>query len=112
MSTDHAHKPGLDQVAVAALVDLLGDEPDALAELVDALLEEAPLRLAEIESGLELRDAAIVGRAAHTLKSNAATFGAVALEGVCRDLETLVRSGELAGALALRRQARADWAAG
>ena len=27
------------------------------------------------------------------------------------DLETLVRSGELAGALALLRQARADWAA-
>ncbi len=109
MSTDHVPKPTLDPAAVAALLDLLGDDHGALAELVEAFLEEAPLRLAELESGLGSGDAAFVGRAAHTLKSNAATFGAVALEGVCRDLEALVRTGELAAAPALVGQARDAW---
>ena len=89
----------------------MGDDHEALAELVDAFLEEAPLRLAELESGLASEDAALVGRAAHTLKSNAATFGAVTLEGVCRALEALVRSGELAAAPALVGRARAEWLA-
>jgi HPt (histidine-containing phosphotransfer) domain-containing protein len=109
VSTDHVNNPALDPAGVAALVDLLGDDPGALAELVEAFLEEAPLRLAELESGLGSGDAALVGRAAHTLKSNAATFGAVALEGVCRDLEALVRTGELAAAPALVGQARSEW---
>ena len=33
------------------------------------------------------RDAVLVGRAAHTLKANGATFGAARLEELCRELE-------------------------
>ncbi len=39
-------------------------------------------------------------RGAHTLKSNAATFGAAGLEGLCRALEAGARNGTLDGALA------------
>ena len=38
-----------------------------------------------------------VRRGAHTLKSNAATFGAVGLEGLCRELEAAAKTGTLDG---------------
>ena len=71
----------LDAAAIDALIDLLGDDADVLAEVVDACLEEVPTRIAEIRAGAESGDATLVGRAAHTLKSNALTFGALELEG-------------------------------
>ncbi|MDQ3987921.1 MAG: Hpt domain-containing protein [Actinomycetota bacterium] len=37
-------------------------------------------------------------RAAHTLKSTAASFGAEGLSGLCRELERRARSGDFAGA--------------
>jgi HPt (histidine-containing phosphotransfer) domain-containing protein len=39
-----------------------------------------------------------VRRAAHTLKSNGQTFGAVSFAELCRALEERARSGELDGA--------------
>jgi HPt (histidine-containing phosphotransfer) domain-containing protein len=38
----------------------------------------------------------VVRRAAHTLKSNAATFGASALAELCAELEAQAREGDLA----------------
>ena len=104
MSTDPATDPvALDPAALRDLFDLLGDDRGALDEIVDAFLEEAPLRLAELREGWNAGDAALVGRAAHTLKANAATFGARTLEARSRALEESARSGDLgngAGAIA------------
>jgi HPt (histidine-containing phosphotransfer) domain-containing protein len=85
----------LDRGAVSALADLLDGDREALAEVVDAFLSEAPARLAELRQGATEGDAALAGRAAHTLKSNAATFGALDFAALCRRLEEAARAGEI-----------------
>jgi HPt (histidine-containing phosphotransfer) domain-containing protein len=49
-------------------------------------------------------DSETARRAAHTLKSNAATFGATGLAELCAELEAGARGGDLAdGAQAMQR---------
>lgn len=103
------HVQDLDPEAVRALTELLGDDREALAELVDAFLEEAPERLAELRRGAEQGDAALAGRAAHTLKSNGLTFGARELAAVCRTLEAAAREDALDGSRDLIDRADALW---
>ena len=47
----------LDADAVRALYELLGEDREALAEIVDAFLDEAPRRLAELRRGFDEFDA-------------------------------------------------------
>lgn len=58
-----------------------------VTELVDTFLEEAPAILADLRSAHSARDPDRFKRAAHSLKSNANTFGALTLGGKARDLE-------------------------
>lgn len=96
---------GLDPSATRALSELLAGDQEALAELVDAFLEEAPKQLAELRAS----DAAVAGRAAHTLKSNALTFGAVELASLCRRLEEAARAGTLDGQRDTIDRVEAEW---
>ena len=50
-----------------------------LAEMIDTFLDDAPGLMAEIEGAVASGDAAALRRAAHTLKSNSRTFGALRL---------------------------------
>lgn len=86
----------LDPEALRGLSELVGD-PEVLAELADAFLDEAPQRLAELRLGADRGDAVVAGRAAHTLKSNGLTFGAVEFAGLCRQLEVAAGQNDLAG---------------
>jgi HPt (histidine-containing phosphotransfer) domain-containing protein len=79
-------------------------------ELIDAFLEDAPAQLAALRSALKQGDAEEARRAAHTLKSNSATFGASSLMEVSRELEAAAARGELDGAAALVDQAEVEWA--
>jgi len=58
-----------------------------VAELVDTFLEEAPGMLAELRSARADGNAERFRRAAHSIKSNANTFGAVSLAAQARSLE-------------------------
>jgi histidine phosphotransfer protein HptB len=78
-------------------------------ELIDAFLEDAPTQVAALRSALERADAAEARRAAHTLKSNAATFGASSLADVSRELEAAAARGELDGAAGLLERAELEW---
>jgi histidine phosphotransfer protein HptB len=60
---------------------------DFMEELVQTFLEEAPAMLKELRESLAAGDADTFRRAAHSLKSNGMTFGAVALGAMARDLE-------------------------
>src|SRR6478609_8974146 len=90
----------LDADAVRSLIDLVGDDREALAEIVEAFIDEAPLRLAELRDGLVAGNAVLVGRAAHTLKANGRTFGAFRLAELCQEVEAAARGGDLAPASA------------
>lgn len=60
---------------------------DFVAELVDTFLEEAPAMLAELRNARAAADADRFRRAAHSLKSNCNTFGALTLGVLARELE-------------------------
>ena len=77
--------PTIDPSTFTELQDTAG--ADFVAELVDTFLEEAPGLLAELRRALAAGERSAFERAAHSLKSNANTFGALALGAQARALE-------------------------
>ncbi len=75
----------IDKTVYAELEHTAGAE--FVAELVDTFLEEAPGMLAELRSARAENHAERFRRAAHSLKSNSATFGASKLAALARELE-------------------------
>ncbi|WP_395702892.1 Hpt domain-containing protein [Aquabacterium sp.] len=75
----------LDPQILKELQDSAG--ADFVAELLQTFLEDAPPLLAELQRAQAAGDAAAFKRAAHTLKSNGHTFGAVELSTLARELE-------------------------
>ena len=64
-----------------------------MSDLIAQLLTDAPALVETAWAALERGDASEVHRAAHTLKSNAATFGAHRLADMCRELEEMTKDG-------------------
>ena len=60
---------------------------DFVRELVQTFLAEAPAMLDELRSALAANDGERFRRAAHSLKSNSNTFGALALGAIAKELE-------------------------
>jgi HPt (histidine-containing phosphotransfer) domain-containing protein len=102
---------GLDAEAIRSLEQLVGGDRPALAEIVNAFLEDAPAQIAELRRGVESGDAGVAGRAAHTLKANGRTFGAAGLADLCAEIEAAARSGDLASARARVDDLEQEWLA-
>jgi HPt (histidine-containing phosphotransfer) domain-containing protein len=68
-----------------------------LPGLIDGFLKDAPRLLAEARRCWEQERPADLRRAAHTLKSSSAGFGAMALSALARELEFKARDGNLQG---------------
>jgi len=85
----------LEAAALKHLRDLGGDE--FIAEVVDIFLADSPALIASLRSALERQDTEELRRAAHTLKSNGATFGAAAFAELCRSAEQHAKEGRLDG---------------
>lgn len=75
----------LDPAIFRELQDAAGE--DFVKELVDTFLEDAPQMLSDLHSALAAADADKFRRAAHSLKSNSLTFGALGLGDLARELE-------------------------
>jgi histidine phosphotransfer protein HptB len=75
----------IDTAVYAELQDTAGAA--FVAELVNTFLEEAPGMLAELRSARAENHTERFRRAAHSLKSNSSTFGAVKLAALARELE-------------------------
>jgi HPt (histidine-containing phosphotransfer) domain-containing protein len=103
-------QPVIDPSALAALSETTGDDPEFLAELIDTYLNDAVELLDTIEAASASGDAAELRRAAHSLKSNSATFGATTLTSLARNLEDLGKAEQVDGATALLREAREEFA--
>ena len=78
-------KPTIDSATFDALKETTGAE--FVRELVDTFLTEAPLMLDDLRGALAAGDADRFRRAAHSLKSNSNTFGALTLGAMARELE-------------------------
>ncbi len=96
--------PPVDAGVIHRLVSSLGGGGgESVATLIDAFLGQIPEQVGRLRSGLKRGEVDEVRREAHTMKANAATFGALALVELCRELEsaakerTLDRGTELLG---------------
>lgn len=105
-STDAA---ALDTTALRQLRDMMEDD---FIQVIEAYLVDTPARLADISDGIAGQDLALVGRAAHSLKSTSQTVGAVMLARAAERLEDHMRvSGSLAEAEGLLTAAQLAWQA-
>lgn len=86
----------IDRDVYQALVDSVGE--DFVGELVEAFLDEGAQFLIDLSRALDVQDVNLFRRAAHSLKSNAATFGALTLSELAKELEMMARENRLANA--------------
>ncbi len=75
----------IDHEIFMELKDATGE--DFAAELVNTFLDEAPGMISELKAAAGAADADRYRRAAHSIKSNASTFGATALAELARKVE-------------------------
>ena len=86
----------IDREVFQDLTEVVGEE--FIGEMVDAFLEEGTQFISDLEKGFAEADIDLFRRAAHSLKSNAATFGAIKLSSLSEELEEMARRGQLDGA--------------
>jgi HPt (histidine-containing phosphotransfer) domain-containing protein len=95
----------------ATLVELVGDDPGMLRELLEEFLRNAEKQTAEIAAAAAAHDTTTVTGVAHTLKSAARSVGALALGELCQSLETAGNTGALPAWEALVHPLGASFAA-
>ncbi len=83
----------IDPLVFSELKLNVGD--DFVVELIDVFLDEAPKMLRNMHAAVVSGDLELFRRNAHSLKSNAAAFGATELAALAKEMETLARSGSL-----------------
>jgi HPt (histidine-containing phosphotransfer) domain-containing protein len=83
----------IDQVTFNELKQMSG--ADFINELIDAFLDEAPTMIQNMYAALDEKDVESFRRNAHSLKSNANTFGATELGTLARELELMSRENNL-----------------
>ncbi|MBD1891924.1 response regulator [Coleofasciculus sp. FACHB-SPT9] len=75
-----------------------GKASNLLTQLIHCYLEDAPKLLQAMETAASNQDAIALRQASHTLKASSAALGAVQLATLCKQLEAMSRTGEIAGA--------------
>ena len=85
--------PLIDKATFEELKQISGE--DFINELIDAFLEDAPTMLQNIQIALDAKDVESFRRNAHSLKSNAYTFGATELGTLAKELELMARENNL-----------------
>jgi HPt (histidine-containing phosphotransfer) domain-containing protein len=88
----------LDPATFSGLLDSLGGDVDFLGELVEAYLTSSPELIRSIQQAIVTGEAPALQRAAHSLKTGSASFGALAFAAQCKELEELGKAGALAEA--------------
>jgi HPt (histidine-containing phosphotransfer) domain-containing protein len=97
-ATNVAEPDVIDRAVLDGLLDSLGGDREFLAELLETYFDDAPNLLATMHAALAVGDAEAFRRAAHSLKSNSANFGAMVLSRMCKELEDMGKAGTLDGA--------------
>ena len=85
--------PVIDKATFEELKQMSGE--DYINELIDAFLDDAPNMIAEMRVALGRQDVESFRRNAHSLKSNANTFGATELGVLAKELEYMGRENNL-----------------
>jgi len=101
-----AGPPSLDRTAWEELVRTTGGDKDFVADLLQTFFDDTPKELEVMRQSILQNGAEEFRRAAHSLKSNCATFGAARLSGMFREMEEMGKRGDLESAE--ERLARAE----
>jgi HPt (histidine-containing phosphotransfer) domain-containing protein len=99
----------IDREALNGLLDAVGGDSEFLRELLDEYFKDSPVQFNNMTTALSSNNAEDFRRAAHSLKSNSANFGALDLSLRFKQLEDLGKSGNLDGGEALVAQANAKY---
>jgi len=83
----------IDRAALDELVEMTGGDRAFLVDLIDTFVADGEAMIGELNAALAAGDDAGLLRPAHSLKSNAASFGAVRLADLCRSVEADAREG-------------------
>jgi signal transduction histidine kinase/DNA-binding response OmpR family regulator len=101
----------LDTRALELLRLTLGKQADRMfPALMEQFYRDANRLLSQARQALEQGRADDLRIASHSLKSTSATFGAMALSAVAREVESLAREGRLDGVAGLLARAEAEFA--
>jgi histidine phosphotransfer protein HptB len=85
--------PAIDQATFNELKQMSGE--DFINELIDAFLEDAPNMISHMQNAIAVQDVETFRRNAHSLKSNANTFGATELGVLAKELEFMAKENNL-----------------
>jgi len=85
--------PIIDKATFDELKQMSG--ADFINELIDAFLEDAPNMIRNMQTALATKDVESFRRNAHSLKSNANTFGATELARLAKELEFMAKENNL-----------------
>lgn len=91
--TDGDFMAVIDQAAFNELKQMSG--ADFINELIDAFLDDSPTMIRNMYTALDEKDVESFRRNAHSLKSNANTFGATELGALAKELEFMARENNL-----------------
>jgi HPt (histidine-containing phosphotransfer) domain-containing protein len=98
-----------DSSAIDKLLDLVGGDRNALAELIDSFLQDTSKLLADVRKSIDADDAEMLRRAGHSLKSSSRDFGALALSDLGKQLEELGKEKRTSDASGLLAQAEVQF---
>ena len=85
-----AAMPPSSAIDPAAVQRMRALQPDIVAELVEIFLEQAPEQVETLRTAARTGAFDLIRRAAHTLKGDAAAWGASALEQRCAEIEQIL----------------------
>lgn len=83
----------IDQTIFTKFFDSLGGDTDFLRELIEAYLDSSPDLIGSMWQAILSGDSSALQRAAHSLKSGSASFGAMTFASACKELEELGKMG-------------------
>jgi len=102
----------IDAKAIARLQATLGKRAaEMLPVLLDSFFKDAVRLQEQARRALAEGKADELRRAAHTLKSNCANFGATQAASLCQELENLAKSGQMDEASGLLERIEIEYAA-
>jgi HPt (histidine-containing phosphotransfer) domain-containing protein len=97
-----ASEPIINLEAIQALRDLSPEgDGQFLKELIGIYLEDTPKQLRQLDEALARQDAAVVTRAAHTIKGSSGNFGAAEFARLAKEIEAAGKANNLGVAAAL-----------
>ena len=99
----------IDRAVFDGLVESVGGDREFLGELLETYFDDSPRLLSAMHAALAAGNADEFRRAAHSLKSNSANFGAMVLSHMAKELEDMGKAGTLEGAAARITRAEAEY---